>query len=195
MHLLCWKLHDVRDRRLNFFHSVVCSALIVSGWVRLAWCRKGLFGANWNHVHVWRSYRNFWMHLGEYLVHAWLISWQNWRNTLLLHTVGQLVWSTKYRTLFVYPTQDQTYTGWNDIRLWKLGHQRELVCITYWGKKKEATIALCGLSVKRLFLWFRTMSHLVGSSEHLNSFCSNRLLKNRVLEIWIQNFSTKCHFC
>ena len=72
MHLLCWKLHNVRDRRLNFVHSVVCSVLIVGGWVMLAWCRKGLFGAGWNFVHVWRSYRNFWMQLGEYLVHAWL---------------------------------------------------------------------------------------------------------------------------
>ena len=48
---------------------------------------------------------------------------------------------------------------------------------------------------KAVDLWFRSMPHLVGSSEHLNNFCSNRLLKNRILETWIQNFSTKCHFC
>ena len=48
---------------------------------------------------------------------------------------------------------------------------------------------------KAVILWFRTMPHLVGSSEHLNNFCRNRLLKSRILENWTQNFSTKCHFC
>ena len=33
---------------------------------------------------------------------------QNCRNTLLLHTVGQLVKSAKNGTLFIYPTGDQT---------------------------------------------------------------------------------------
>ena len=64
---IMWETGD-----LIFFHSVVCSVLIVDEWVMLTWCRKGLFGTGWNHVHVLRPYRNFWMHLGEYLVHAWL---------------------------------------------------------------------------------------------------------------------------
>ena len=42
----------MRDRRLNFVHSVAFSVLIVGEWVMLAWCRKGLFGEGLNHVHV-----------------------------------------------------------------------------------------------------------------------------------------------
>ena len=48
-------------------------------------------------------------------VNIWcMVDWiwsQNCRNTLLLDTAGQLVWSTKKKkngTLFVYPTGDQT---------------------------------------------------------------------------------------
>ena len=35
---------DGRDRRPSFVLSVVCSALIVDGWVVLAWCRKSYIG-------------------------------------------------------------------------------------------------------------------------------------------------------
>ena len=90
IHWLCWKLHNLRDRRFNFAHSVVCSVLIVGAWVILAWCRKGLFGAGWNHVHVWRSYKNFWMHLGEYLVHARLDLATKWQK----YTPFAYSWST-----------------------------------------------------------------------------------------------------
>ena len=35
---------DVKDRRPNFVLSVVCSVLIVDGWVVLVWCRKFYLG-------------------------------------------------------------------------------------------------------------------------------------------------------
>ena len=79
--------------------------------------------------------------------------------------------------------------------MWKLGHQWELVCIIYWGKKGGNHSVVWIKREKAVVLWFRMMPHLVGYSKHLNNFCSNRLLKNRILETWIQNFSTKCHFC
>ena len=79
--------------------------------------------------------------------------------------------------------------------MWKLGHQWELVFIIYSGKKGGNHSVMWIKREKAVVLWFRMMPHLVGSSKHLNNFCSNRLLKNRILETWIQNFSTKWHFC
>ena len=46
-----------------------------------------------------------WVNIWCMLVWIWS---QNCRNTLLLHTTGQLVKSAKNRMLFVYPTVDQT---------------------------------------------------------------------------------------
>ena len=40
----CYKSHNRRDRRLNFVHSVVSSALFVGGWVVLVWSRKPYLG-------------------------------------------------------------------------------------------------------------------------------------------------------
>ena len=60
----------------------------------------------------------------------WIWS-QNCRNTLLLHTVDQLVRKAKIETLCVYPTRDQIYTGWRDIRLWKLGCASRGYCLKF----------------------------------------------------------------
>ena len=95
----------------------------------------------------------------------------NCRNTLLLHTAGQLVRSTKSETLFVYPTGAHTYTGWSDIRLQKLGYQWELV-----DGKKEATIAWCGLSLKRQLFCDLLRYHTLWSWEDLKNFNSNKFL-------------------
>ena len=40
MFISCKKLHNGRDKRLNFLHSVVCNALIVGDWVVLVLSRK-----------------------------------------------------------------------------------------------------------------------------------------------------------
>ena len=57
---------------------------------------------------------NIWSNI--WCILDWIWS-QSCRNTVLLHTVDQLVRSAKNETLFVYPTEDQTKTGWSYIRL------------------------------------------------------------------------------
>ena len=44
MYTFCQKPHNGRDIRPNFVHSVVCSALIVDGWVVLTCSRKSSLG-------------------------------------------------------------------------------------------------------------------------------------------------------
>ena len=48
-----------------------------------------------------------WIWVNIWCMLDWIWS-QNCRNTLLLHTTGQLVRSAKNATLYVYPTGDQT---------------------------------------------------------------------------------------
>ena len=137
------------DRRLNFLHSVVFSVLIVVEWVILAWRRKGLFAEGQNHVHVWRSYRNFWMHLGEYLVHAWL----DLVKKLQKYTSFAYSWSTsverKKKDAFYISNWGSGIDRMERYQIIKAGTSVGAGFHNVLREKKEATIALCGLSVKR----------------------------------------------
>ena len=131
-------------------------------------------------------------------VNMWcMLDWiwsQNCRNTPLLHTAGQLVRAQKmggclYIQLGIRYRPDGAIS---DCQSWDIsGNQLHNVL----RGKKRATIVRCGLSVKRQLLCDLVRSHTYWSSENLNKFCSNRLLKNRILESWIQHRGIKCHFC
>ena len=127
---------DVIDRTPNFVLSVVFSALIVGGWMVLAWSRKSYLGpAEIMYMcddpieTVECIWVNIWCMLD------WIGS-QNCRNTLLLHTAGQLVRRTKPDGAI------------SDCENWDISGSWLHNVLVLRGKK-EATIAWCGLRVKK----------------------------------------------
>ena len=66
-----------------------------------------------------------------------------------MHTAGQLVRSTKNNALFVYPTRDLIIDGMERYQIVKGGISVGTGLNNVLREKKGATIAWCGLSVKR----------------------------------------------
>ena len=138
---------DGRDRRPSFVLSVICSALIVGGWVVLAWSRISYWGTA-EMMYMCDSpietveciWVNIWCMLD------WIWS-RNCRNTLLLHWAGQLARSAKNgNCLYIQPGIRHRPDGSiSDCESWDISGSWLYNVLS---KKKGTTIVWCGLSVK-----------------------------------------------
>ena len=98
---------DGSDRRPNFVLFVVCSGLIVGGWVVLGWSRKSHLGSA-EIMYMCDApidiVECIWVNL--WCMVDWIWS-QNSKNSYFLHTAGQLVRRTNNGMLFIYKNRNQ----------------------------------------------------------------------------------------